>query len=1223
MSLRDRPTSPLSRLPLPAPYGYAAAIALTLIAAWVRLHLGPSYVFLTFFPAIALAAWAGGIGPGLLAVAISGVLANHFMPPHVHRGIDDINQSTAFLIFLLIGLTLVGLTHLLHRARMAAELAFVRYRQQELLSQVTLASIGDGVIVTDAAGNVTFLNAVAESLTGWSTADAVGRPLTEVFHLVSDAPGDPPQPPADAAPRTPAAAGLTLLISRDGRRIPVDASRSPIRPTGATGDVPAGVVFVFRNAAERRETEARFRTLADSAPVLIWMAGADARCHWFNKPWLEFTGRTLDQEDGDGWTDGVHPDDLRRRLATYEKAFAARQPFKAEYRLRRNDGAYRWLVDHGTPLFSTAGEFTGYVGSCVDIHDQKREQARLTDALERSRRQQALVRAIIDTAPIPIGVVDCPDYRFVLINPTALGGPGVSPDAVLGKTIGEVAGPVGHLARDVLDDVRHTRRPALNRPATLPGPDGAPRHYLTNHVPLLGSDGAVSAIVFVHLDVTDMKRIQDELRSNQQRLELAQRAGGTGAFSWDLTTDRVYWSPECEALYGMAPGTFAGRHEDARRPVHPDDYPRVQADVRRAIASAGELDTEYRIVWPDGSVRWLAARGRVVTDDSGRAVRMIGVNSDVTARRRAATELAENEERLRLVMLAGRLGAWDWDVRANKIAWTDRVYEIHGVRPGEFDGSLEAFLRIVHADDRDRVTIEIRRALAEGTLYDIEFRVVWPSDGSVHWLTTAGRAFYDERGHPTRMVCATTEITERKLAEQDRERLLSSERHARSEAENANRLKDEFLATLSHELRTPLNAILGWAHLLRATAAAATAAPKPPPAADGEPNDDLRQGLEIIERNARAQSELIEDLLDMSRIASGKLRLKVQPVDIAAVIRAAVDAIKPAADARRIRLRTAVAADLPPVSGDRSRLQQVVWNLLSNAVKFTPEGKKIMVRAFSAEHGVEGGGGSKERRSDTDPRARSALSDSSYVVLHPTSLVIEVSDTGHGIEPAFLPYVFDRFRQGDASTTRLQGGIGLGLAIVRHLVELHGGTVTASSPGPDLGATFTVRLPALLPSPATPAIGPDPAPPAPAPAGAAANDAPRPRSISHLLEGLKVLVVDDEPDARQLIRKVLEQHRAAVTTAGSVSDALAAYRHDKPNLVISDIGMPGEDGYALIRKIRQLESHGRPTPAVALTAFVRTEDRRRILHSGFHYHLPKPFEAAELLAVVSSLAGRR
>jgi signal transduction histidine kinase/ActR/RegA family two-component response regulator len=410
-------------------------------------------------------------------------------------------------------------------------------------------------------------------------------------------------------------------------------------------------------------------------------------------------------------------------------------------------------------------------------------------------------------------------------------------------------------------------------------------------------------------------------------------------------------------------------------------------------------------------------------------------------------------------------------------------------------------------------------------------------------------------------------VDQQELAQQVVRESVDAERAARSEAERASRTKDEFLATLSHELRTPLNSILGWTQVMRKSRDLAK---------DG-PN-----ALTIIERNARSQAQIIQDLLDMSGIISGKVRLDLQRLDVAAVINATIETIRPTAQAKGIELHAMLDPMAGPIRGDPNRLQQVLWNLLTNAVKFTPKDGAIVVTLSCAD----------------------------------SNLIIEVTDTGEGINPVFLPHVFDRFRQADNTSARRYGGLGLGLSIVKQLVELHGGSIEARSAGLKQGATFRISLPLMV-------TADDPAMPA-----AAREQPARLAELARIeelqetdLAGLKVLVVDDEVDARSLIERLLMDCNARVTTAASADDAMSALTRDTPDILISDIGMPGEDGYVLIRRVRELIDNV-TIPAIALTAYARTEDRVKAIHAGFQLHLSKPVEPRELIAMVKSLARR-
>ncbi|HEY9700716.1 MAG TPA: ATP-binding protein [Trichocoleus sp.] len=527
--------------------------------------------------------------------------------------------------------------------------------------------------------------------------------------------------------------------------------------------------------------------------------------------------------------------------------------------------------------------------------------------------------------------------------------------------------------------------------------------------------------------------------------------------------------------------------------------------------------------------------------------------TDINDRKQAEEALREAHVQLESALIAGAIYTWRWNILENQVTAGKSFAELFAVDPDEAAKGLpiEHFVSAIHPEDRSRVVAAIQQAIETHEEYVTEYRV-FTATGEERWLSARGRVEYDAAGEPIAFPGALADITERKRAEAEREQLLAREQIAREQAETANRIKDEFLAVLSHELRSPLNPILGWARLLqtRSFDAAKTA-----------------QALATIERNAKLQSELIEDLLDVSRILQGKLSLNVSSVDLASTVQAAMETVRLAAEAKAIQIQTYLEPNLEPVSGDASRLQQIVWNLLSNAIKFTPAGGRVEIRLHRVDRQAE----------------------------------IKVSDTGRGISPQFLPYVFDYFRQADATTTRKFGGLGLGLAIVRHLVELHGGTIQADSLGEDQGATFTVRLPLLThskPNQEQPTL----------------EEAPT-------LDGVKVLVVDDDIDALEFATFLLEQYGAEVTAATSALTALAAIQQSKPDVLLSDIGMPEIDGYTLMRQVRTLPpEQGGEIPAIALTAYAGEIDHQRAISAGFQKHLPKPIEPADLIAAIAAIS---
>ena len=512
-------------------------------------------------------------------------------------------------------------------------------------------------------------------------------------------------------------------------------------------------------------------------------------------------------------------------------------------------------------------------------------------------------------------------------------------------------------------------------------------------------------------------------------------------------------------------------------------------------------------------------------------------------RARAEEQIREREQRLRLALDAGRCGVWDWDLVSQRLTWSEEVFEIHGVFPRDFQGTLDDFTSRIHPEDAGWVGEAIQRALAEETQYDAEFRIVRP-DGEVRWITTNGRAFYDAEGRPVRMLGAMLDVTDRHQAGEERARLLAAERAARTEAEEANEAKDRFLATLSHELRTPLTPVLAVLSRLERDGRCREAA----------------SDLAMIRRNVELESRLIDDLLDLTRIARGKLDLHPEVADARKILEHTIEmCCEPEVLAGRLRVETDLAAADHRVWGDPSRLTQVLWNLLNNAVKFTPAGGTIAVRSRGAED----------------------------------ALVLEVADSGVGIHPEVLPYIFDAFEQGharDPRGPRGAGGLGLGLAISKAIVEMHGGRLAAGSEGPGRGAVFTVSLPASLPR--------------------ETGEMPILRELpienpKSKIQNLRILLVEDHADTAEAMAELLGLLGHDVRVAGGVRSALAAAaaagHGEGLDLVISDLGLPDGSGLDVMR---QLAPFG--LPGIALSGYGMEDDIRRSLEAGFRRHLTKP-----------------
>jgi PAS domain S-box-containing protein len=739
----------------------------------------------------------------------------------------------------------------------------------------------------------------------------------------------------------------------------------------------------------------------------------------------------------------------------------------------------------------------------------------------------------------------------------------------------------------------------------------AERHWRLSSVPVLGSHGEVEALIqqiedvtndvlnarildqrsqFIearlHQAVVDAEKTAALLADANQRLRLTLAAGEVGTWLWDSVADRVVADANLARMFGVSAADADGGPIAAyMRAIHPDDRARVEREIARSLEQAGTYETEYRLMQSDGSIRSVLARGRVDHDDHGNVIGLPGVVLDVTDRVRAEQSrqlLAARVEQQALVFDTTLSSITDFAYifdREGRFAYVNQaLLTLWGLPLDQAVG--KNFFDLRYPDDlAARLQDQIEHVFLTGEHLRDETPYTSPTgvDGYYEYIFAPVR---NAAGQIEVVAGSTRDITARKTAERERETLLAeqrflqdrnaelleAERAARAQAERVGHLKDDFLATLSHELRTPLNAILGWVQLLTHTE---------------RDQEALRNGLRIIERNAQVQKKLIEDLLDMSRIVSGKVRLDVQHLSLVDVVNAAIAALQPAAEAKGITVRAEIDQATTSLWGDENRLEQVLWNLVSNAIKFTPHGGVVQIVASGVDGHVE----------------------------------LRVTDTGAGMTPEFLPYAFDRFRQSDASTTREHGGLGLGLAIVRKLVELHGGRVDAFSEGINQGSTFIVSLPQAL-------------------AADRERTADRVRAKMFrasarladcdpkLLLGLKVLVVDDEPDGRALVARILEGCAAIVILAASTPEALALVHEHEPDVLVSDIGMPETDGYELMRQVRALRGKPGAVPAAALTGLARPEDRTRALMSGYQTHIAKPVDALELIAAVASLAGR-
>ncbi|MCT7991754.1 PAS domain-containing protein [Laspinema olomoucense] len=844
----------------------------------------------------------------------------------------------------------------------------------------------------------------------------------------------------------------------------------------------------------------------------------------------------------------IHPEDREALKSEVEKCGQASEDFEMEFRILYPDGSIRWIFDKGKTFTDEGGTPLYLTGACVDITNQKR----MEEAVQIGRERLDLV---LDSSELGLWYCDLPFDKLVW-NQKCKEHFGLPPETEV--TIAIFFECLHPEDRDRTQEAI-SRAIAEATPYQIDyrtvEPTGKIRWIRAMGRAFYTETGQPIRFDGITVDISDRKRAEETLESNQKWLTLAQNIGTIGICDWDLESRKIIFSEEMHAIYGLLPVNFDGTLQTLLEQIHPSDRARVEHQARCCTQDGVDFNSEFRIQWPDGQIRWIVAKARAFQDERGKPVRVIGVNMDVTDRKLAEEALRESEQRFRVAQelsldaftilqairnSTGEIIDFQWDYANPKAA------ELLGYSLDELVGHRLSN-RLPGNKTNSELFHRYVQVVETGIPHDIELE--YKADGIRGWFRNMAVKLEDG------VAISFSNITDRKLQEQERLHLLEMEREARSQAEVANRIKDEFLAILSHELRSPLNPILGWTQLLKK----GTLSP-----------DKTLQALNSIERNAKLQTELIEDLLDVSRILRGKLILTEKPVKLAEVIDSAIETVRLAAQAKFIQVYTEFNPEVGQVLGDSNRLQQAVWNLLSNAVKFTPAGGRVTV----------------------------------YLTQVADYVQIQVQDTGAGIDPDFLPHVFESFRQADSTTTRTFGGLGLGLAIARHLVELHGGRIWADSPGPGQGATFTVNLP-LLPE------SREPSPPE-----SSAPELPN-------LQGIKILVVDDILDTREFLVFLLEMEGARVQAVESAEMAISMIRDWQPDILISDIGMPELDGYGLIRTLRSRSpQEGGTLPAIAVTAYAGESDRQAILSAGFDAHIPKPVEPLELAQAIARLLPR-
>lgn len=1258
---------------------YVVAVAATAVMVFIRWLLDPwmgdTYAFVTIFGAVAAAVWYGGYRPALLAVGL-GLAACEFLfvVPRGSIAILHTRDAIGLILYLFTNGLIVGIGE-------AMRLAQRREKDGHELFQVTVASIGDAVIATDVEGRITYLNPVAESLTGWTQKDATGQPLETVFRIVNELTRKAVESPVIKALQHGRAIGLanhTILIAKDGTELPIDDSAAPIRDRN--GKV-VGCVLVFRDITERHQQEARlreqdrqFRTLADSIPMLCWMAEPDGQIFWYNRRWYEYTATTLEEMQGWGWEKVHDPTELPKMLPRWKSALAAGEPWEDTFPLRRHDGEFRPHLSRAFPLKDDAGRVVRWFGTNTDISEIKQSEAAL-------RSIQFRLQTFIDHVPVAIAMFDR-DMRYLAVSRRWLTEFGLQDD------------PTGQCHYEVFPHPLPERWKEAHRRGLagevvradedLYQPDDRVEQWLRWEVrPWYTSTREVGGILIYSEDITQRKRAEEQLRESEAFTNHVSDIAPSVLYVYDLDEKRNLWGnratydglgynrEELDALSGNLLATL----------MHPDDFARYPHHAARmASLENGQIaEFEYRMRAADGSWRWLISRDMVFRRaDQGRVTQIIGAALDITDRKRAEERLREQEERLRLAVEATGVGIFDFDPISGRQVFSEQAMKIWGFAPGTVP-TPELVLNTVHPDDRDWV-----RAAAQASLdvagnghFRVKYRIV-RTNGEIRWVAMSGQTTFCGRGtEAVRSVGTMLDITETEQAlrevresqrrEEERAAVLETVLRATPTAiwithdpecreitgnpesyrllkmpetsvvsatapgdlpqtrtfkeyrngqpidprdlpmqvaardgvevsgaeltlvfndgevrtiygnavpmrnnegrvtgaisafvdvtqlkeseralKDADRRKDEFLATLSHELRNPLAPINTAVQLLRNL--------KPP-------YETLQQLREMIERNVNHMVRLVNDLLEVSRISTGKIELQIERVDLANVVRIAAEISGPLIEARLHQLEIVTPPEPVEVTGDAVRLSQIVVNLLNNAAIYTPDRGRIRV--------------SVERQGSDG--------------------VLIVTDNGPGIPAEMLDKVFELFTQIRDDRHQSPGGLGIGLALVKQLAEMHNGTVEAGRAACG-GAEFRVQLP--LASNTGQEIEEE---------GEEATD------NSHVSR--QILVVDDNVDAAESLAIFLSEHGHTVRTAYDGHSAIEKVSTFRPNAILLDLGMPGMDGIETATKIRSLPA-GKEILIVALTGWGQEKDRRRTKEAGFDFHLVKPVPVSELLAVL-------
>jgi PAS domain S-box-containing protein len=1020
-------------------------------------------------------------------------------------------------------------------------------------------SANQGIWAIDSEQRTIFINVKLAEVLGYRPEEVMGRPGWDLVF---------PEDHAEGVRRwTERKQGAESqsefrLRGKDGTEVWFHAATSPLLDDEGRF---AGALGLFTDITERRradealrQSERRARQLADAMPHIVWTAGAEGTVDYFNGRWYEYTGMSPEASLAQtGWRSVIHPDDLGRLLAVRDSAVEEGHVFQADVRLRDREGTYRWHMVRSVPVLDESGRVTRRFGTATDVDDRRQAEEELRASEERFRCLAESIPQMVWTAS-PDGSVD-------YTTPRALAFLGVAPDQVQGWAWMDLLHPDDRRrTADAWEQALRTGNEYRVEYRFRNGATGAYRWFLAHAQSqrddagqIVGWYGTCTDIDAQWRDQHEIVRLNRDLRARVDELETIFKTVPIGiAIAEDAACARMRSNPAFERILEIPAGANSSRtaplgerpenYTTGRdgRDLPPEDLPmQVAARTGQPVTSA---ETEIR--FEDGRTKLLFGNASPLFDEDGQPRGAVGAFLDMTEWRRVEAALKNNEEQLRLAIQATDLGLFDRDLATNTLWWSDRCKAIFGLPP-DAPINLDELYRRVHPEDRPCVKDSIERALdpAGVGIYEADYRCVW-DDGTVRWVAAKGRVSFEERDgerRAVRIVGTVQDITARKDAE-------AQLKAAKEAAETASRAKDRFLAVLSHELRTPLSPVITAGALLEMTPGL---------------TPEVQEYLAMIRRNIGLETRLIDDLLDLSRVISGKLRLDRRPTHLNALVRHVLDIVGGEVYEKGLIVETDLAARSDLVDVDPARLQQVIWNLVKNAAKFTSNGGTIRVATRPAGEG---------------------------------RVEVEVRDTGKGIDPEALPYIFDAFEQGDPAITQQFGGLGLGLSIAKAVVDRHGGTLRASSDGPDLGSSFTVTL-ALLPS-----------------ANEGRDDAGQPPADPPPAR-LRVLFVEDHADTARAMVKLLERAGYQVDWADSVAAALRLAAARPFDVVVSDLGLPDGSGYELMQVLKDRYS----ARGIALSGFGMEGDILRGRESGFLEHLVKPVDVATLAQAIRRVARLR